>query len=127
VAPLYNLEHVYAGQHLSDLERRMRWDFGKTERGLILKNQIPRYHYLEFPPDVAVVNSVVDFKHYFAVTVETLKGLRKGNCVCRIDSLFREDLSHRFAAFLSRIGIPEQLGDRGGPSPPYTRSSRQSS
>jgi hypothetical protein len=36
-----------------------------------------------------------------------LEKIRPKNFVCRLSALFREDLSQRFAAYLSRIGLPE--------------------
>jgi len=109
VAPLYNAEHVYDGSHLSDVDRKMEpFPKGQSTRlNFLQNNQIPRYHFLPFPDEVRVVNSVVDFKHYFAVNVETLKGLAPTRFVCSISPLYREDISHRFASFLSRIGLPD--------------------
>jgi hypothetical protein len=110
VAPLYNAEHVYDGSHLSVLDRTMEPFKGKkTKLQFLHNNQIPRYHFLPFPDDVHVVNSVVDFKHYFSVNVETLKALAPTRFVCSISQLYREDISHRFASFLSRIGLPDAI------------------
>jgi len=108
VAPLYNAEHVYQGEHLSELQMEMcKINRKKTPGQNLRQNQTPRYHYLEFPPDVPIVPSIVDFKHYFTVNVEYLKQQRPSKHVCCLDYLYREDLSHRFASFLSRIGLPE--------------------
>ncbi len=109
VAPLYNLEHVYAGEHLSELG----WEMAKIKRKKtpdqhLRNNMNPRFHYLHFESTVPLVPSVVDFKHYFSVKVETLKTVKRKEFVCQLAPLFREDLSQRFAAFLSRIGLPEK-------------------
>jgi hypothetical protein len=107
VAPLYNVEHVYRGEHLEDLGMRMQEINPKRSPGEYLQNNTnPRYHYLRFPPDVPVSDSVVDFKHYFSVNGQYLRGLRAGQFVCRLAPLYREDLSQRFAAYLARIGLP---------------------
>jgi hypothetical protein len=107
VAPFYNAEHVYLGEHLSELGIQMQQiKKDKSPGELLQKNQNPRYHYVPFPDDIPVVNSVIDFKHYFSVNIEYLKKEKKHNFICRIPPLYREDLSHRFASFLSRIGIP---------------------
>lgn len=108
VAPLYNVEHVYVGEHLSELGMKMApINKGKTPGKLLKQNQTPRYHYLEFPDNIAVVPSVIDFKHYFTVNVEYLKKHKKTNFICQLGPLFREDVSQRFASYLSRIGLPE--------------------
>lgn len=107
VAPLYNAEHVYSGEHLLDIGIRSQpVKKGKTEDKMLKQNQRPRYHYLEFPERTEIVPQVIDFKHYFSVSVLYLQQLKKTNFVCSISELFREDVSNRFAAFLSRIGLP---------------------
>lgn len=108
VAPIYNAEHVYVGEHLSELDLKMAPVPKKHRSGdAFRQNKNPRYHYLEFPTETGMVESVIDFKHYFSVNVEYLKSIQKSNFVCRVGKLFREDISHRFASFLSRIGLPE--------------------
>lgn len=108
VAPLYNAEHFFEGQHLSELGYAMqKIKRGRTPGKKILSNQDPRYHVLVFPDDVPLVASVIDFKHYFSVNVEDLKERKRSNFVCQVSDLYREDVCQRFAAFLARIGLPE--------------------
>ena len=108
VAPLYNVEHVYLGEHLSELGAKMEPIARQRTAGTYLRsNQRPRFHYLEFPHEVHIVPSVIDFKHYFSVNVRYLRKIRKANLVCTVSSLFREDICQRFSSFLSRIGLPE--------------------
>jgi hypothetical protein len=109
VAPLYNVEHVYKGEHLSELGMTMA-DINKerTPGKNLRQNKMPRYHYLDFPADIQIVSSVIDFKHYFTVNVEYLKRHKKANFICQIGPLYREAVSQRFSSYLSRIGLPEQ-------------------
>ena len=109
VAPLYNLEHVYDGVHLADIGLKMQTISKKLEKSdnkLLRQNNNPRYHYLEFPNDISVVNSVIDFKHYFTVNNNLLFENKKTNFVGKVSELYRENISHRFSYFLSRIGLP---------------------
>ncbi len=107
VAPIYNVEHVFSGEHLSQLTIQMRSiPRSHTEGKYLVSNQLPRYHYLDFPSELQIAPSVIDFKHYFSVNVEYLKR-KKNDLVCRVSPLYREDISQRFASFLSRIGLPE--------------------
>lgn len=110
VAPLYNFEHFNFGNHLSELKMSMTKikKQGRTALNNLKKNLTPRYHYLEFPDNVPIVSSVIDFKHYFTVNVEYLKKHKKNNFICQIGTLYREDVSQRFSSFLSRIGLPEK-------------------
>jgi hypothetical protein len=107
VAPLYNVEHVYEGTHLENLGMRMSGIKKKKSPGTNLRNnETPRYHYLPFPEEVPIVDSVIDFKHYFSVNVAYLKQLKRTHFVRRVAEIYREDISLRFANFLSRIGLP---------------------
>ena len=109
-APIYNAEHVFQGKHLSDIGiTSQSINRNSTRAKLIGQNQIPRYHFLEFPEKIPVVPSVIDFKHYFSAPVLYLREHKKSNFVCTVEELYREDLSQRFAAFLSRIGLPDLL------------------
>jgi hypothetical protein len=107
VAPLYNAEHVFQGTHLEDLGLTMaEINRGRSPGQTLMKNETPRYHHLDFPPDVQIVAQIADFKHYFSVNALYLEKIRTKNLVCQISPLYREDLSQRFAAFLARIALP---------------------
>lgn len=107
VAPFYNAEHVFAGEQLSEVGMvSQSINKSKTEGRLLQQNCNPRYHYVEFPDAVTMVPSVIDFKHYFSAPVPYLEERKATHFVCQVSELYREDISHRFAAFLSRIGLP---------------------
>ena len=104
----YNVEHIYAGIHLSELDMKMqKIPKGKTAGTFLQQNQNPRYHYLKFGSDVPIVDSVVDFKHYFSVNLNYLRQKKQDDFVCQLSELYREDVLQRYASFLSRIGLPE--------------------
>lgn len=108
VAPLYNLEHVFSGEHLSELGMQMELiSRNKTPGKNLVSNQNPRYHFLDFGPDIPIVPSVIDFKHYFSVSLNYLRKKKQNQFVCQLSPLFREDVSQRFASFLARIGLPD--------------------
>lgn len=107
VAPLYNAEHLFNGEHLSEIEMEMQKINKNKSPGKSLKNnESPRYHYISFPVESGIVPSIVDFKHYFSVNVEILKKMRKTNFICGLAPLYRESLTNRYSAFLGRIGLP---------------------
>jgi len=108
VAPLYNSEHIFSGEHLSELHINSQYIKKTGTKGkLIIQNQIPRYHYIHFPEKIDIVSSIIDFKHYFSVNTDYLKKLKRTNFVCMVSELYRESISTRFAFFLSRIGLPD--------------------
>lgn len=120
VAPIYNVQHIYAGDHLSQLSLIMAQVPRKGSAGTFLKNnERPRYHYLEFPAETLIVPSVIDFKHYFSANLLYLIQLKKTSYVCTVAELFREDITQRFSNFLSRIGLPEPaVKSEGAPGTP---------
>jgi len=111
VAPLYNLAQFEQGDHLSELGLKMR-DFRTGKKGLttdeknLRQNETPRYHCLQFPSNMGLVPQVIDFKHYFSVNSVRLRREKQSNFVCKLGSLYREQVSHRFAFYLARIGLP---------------------
>lgn len=107
VAPLYNSEHVFLGEHLSKLGLKVEpIKKNKTPGANIRSNQNPRYQYIEFSDDIQIPTGIIDFKHYFTVNINYLNDIRDHNWVCQVCELYRESISQRFAYYLSRIGLP---------------------
>ena len=108
VAPLYNAEHVFVGEHLSDIDMKMQnlREGSRTKIQFLKNNEVPRYHYMEFDENVQLPATIIDFKHYFSVNVEYLLEVKSANFVCKIAELYRESISQRFANYLARIGLP---------------------
>lgn len=107
MAPLYNAEQFLIGQHLSALDINCAAVNGSTATDFLKSNQRPRYHYLRFPDRVPLTDCVIDFKHYFSCPVRYLTERRESSFLCKLEELDREDISQRFASFLSRIGLPD--------------------
>lgn len=103
-APLYNAEHLFSGNHLSFLEISSN-EKGKEQRKHIKDNREPRYHYIEFEEGSQIVPSIIDFKHYFSVSLKYLES-NIANQICSIKPIYRETISQRFSNYLSRIGLP---------------------
>jgi len=104
-APLYNYEHLCAGTHLENLKIKMEF-YNSAEKKKITQNNNIRYHYIEFSKDILLPPLVIDFKHYFTVSLGNLEE-QLTNRIYSIDPLFRESISNRFAHYLSRIGLPD--------------------
>lgn len=113
VAPLYNADQFFEGSHLTELQAANRplvmssLSRTNTEGKGILQNSNPRYHFLKFAEDVPLVDMVLDFKHYFSVSVEYLNRKREDDFVCKVAELYREHVCQRFGNFLARIGLPD--------------------
>lgn len=110
VVPMFNFEHFKDGSHLSNLGFTMAKDYtnqSKTPAKTLKQNNNPRYHYLAFDESIPIVPSVMDFKRFFTIDINTLYKMRADHYECSVDTLFRERVSQRFANFLSRIGLPD--------------------
>jgi hypothetical protein len=114
VAPLYNAEHVRKGEHLGRLatspygepdQQPMRMaQLNSAQWNVVKTNENARYHYMEFPEPTRIPESLIDFKHYFSVPVTALQA---SPLACTVAGLDRAHVSQRFAAYLSRVGLPE--------------------
>lgn len=109
VAPIYNFEDFLQGEHLKQLGMKMVAFPGRSKSPTknVVDNENKRYHYLRFDERIPIVESIIDFKHYFTVSVNYLTNIYKTHYVCSVDSLYRELILQRFSNFLSRIGLPE--------------------
>ena len=76
---------------------------------LIKQNRDRRYHYLCPWPALQIQEVVVDFKHFFTLPTETILAAygNRSHYIGRLACPYREDISHRFASFLARIGLPK--------------------
>lgn len=109
VSPIYNFEDFRNGSHLSQLNMTMQGK-GARNKSLcknIIQNENKRYHYLKFNKEINIVESVLDFKHYFSVNVRYLRKIKSTQYVCSIKSLYRELILQRFCNFIGRIGLPD--------------------
>ena len=107
MCPAYFAAQLKLGEHLKQYGRVM--ERINSDRWKLLKqNQNPRYHYLASWPAMQVQELVIDFKHFFTVPTEQLhqEYATPEHCLARLAFLYREDLSQRFASYMSRIGLP---------------------
>jgi hypothetical protein len=106
VCPAYQAESFRTGTHLEKFTLTMEyWD---SKRYAIIKDQQnDRFHFLNRYQSFQVPDLVIDFKHYYTIPRDVAYTLMKNNhYLASLRQLFREDLSHRFSFFLSRIGLP---------------------
>ena len=73
-----------------------------------LNNEKPRFYLLYLDEKAKLNNSlldsfIVDFKYFFSADMSQFT---KEKYVASIKPFYREELSHNFASYLSRIGIP---------------------
>ena len=68
-----------------------------------------RYHALTVSIDSKVVldNALIDFKHYFSIPASYLLNNRKDR-LFSLDDLYSEQITLKFATYLSRVALPEE-------------------
>lgn len=106
IAPAFIFEQFLSGTHCGEIfsnnKPQKRTD---TTIRKIIDNEIPRYHYLNFP-DKDTPALIIDFKHFFTVYKKVMYD-QINKRFCSIDDLFREKINQRFSYYISRIGLPE--------------------
>jgi len=106
LCPAYPAESLRQGTHLNDLKLRMM-RFSSKPWGLVKNNNNPRYHFLNSEIEIQVPELVLDFKHYFTISRGMITSdIIELHYLATLAALFRENVSARFANYLSRIGLP---------------------
>ena len=108
VVPAYPADNLREGTHLNFLDLEMT-KIGKekdTRWKILIQNETPRYHYLEGSENLDIINLALDFKRYYTLSREYLYSVFPECYFLSLKELYREDLSHRFFNFQSRIGLP---------------------
>lgn len=107
LCPAYPAQSFRDGDHLLGLDMKMeRMNSKQWDR--LKQNGVSRYHYLQPAVDLQVPELVIDFKHYLTVPRDVLYRKKyAANYVATVEIVYRDNLSGRFAHYLSRIGLPE--------------------
>lgn len=105
--PAFPAEIFRLGEHLIGLYKIKAQKINTDEWKRLKKNNNSRYHYLPADQQNQVPDLVLDFKTYFTIPYKTLSNEHKNHYLTTVNEIFREELSQRFANYLSRIGLPE--------------------
>lgn len=105
--PAFVSESVKEGSHFASFNLKMEsWASDPWRK--IKSNQNYRFHYLVQWEQLQIPELIIDFKHYGTISRELLyRQENKGKYLGSIAELFRENLSSRFAYYLSRVALPE--------------------
>ena len=113
MCPIYEKESANSGQHLVDAYRELSIQlvnektFQKEDLQVSKRDWHYRIHYLEIEVDGQKVirDAIVDFKHYFTVPMSYLVN-HKSDRILHLDDLFAEQLTLKYATYLTRVAIP---------------------
>jgi len=114
LCPIYNGDAVQVNKHLTDISNQIEIELKLEERFYtskereFAKNDLHyRFHRLDVKvaDKYVIENGLVDFKHCFSVPTSYLLENRDKR-LYRLDSLFAEQVTLKFSAYLSRVAIP---------------------
>jgi len=112
LCPIYKGEAVKDNKHLADIFNagialESESFYTSKVREIASTDMHYRFHQLnvEIGFDKVLENGVVDFKHYFSVPASYLLKCRDKR-MYRLENLFAEQVTLRFATYLSRVAIP---------------------
>lgn len=113
LCPIYDKTTAKTGEHLSDVFNGLNLSLNKEnvyhsdDYKIAERDWHYRFHALELVLNDSPVlsNAIIDFKHYFTVPITYLI-THKGNRLYHLDSIFAEQITLKFATYLSRVAIP---------------------
>lgn len=107
LCPAYQADQFFNGQHIESWNIK---PMNKGESEKVMNNdEMKRFHYLYGDSKNGVPELVIDFKHFYTIPRDLLYDKLDDLYIVTISELYREELSQRFANFLSRIGLPEAI------------------
>lgn len=114
LCPIYDKNTTKSGEYVYDVFDKLSLSIEKdpvcssSEWKVAQKDWHYRFHALEIKVDdkTVIKDSAVDFKHYFSVPMSYLVS-HKEDRVYHLDDLFAEQLTLKFATYLSRVAIPD--------------------
>lgn len=114
LAPIYDKETLKSGEVFNEIIKSADYHISKEDHfnskqfETIKNDNHYRFQLLQFKGKnpIDFENPIIDFKHYFTVSVEYLNSIRN-NRVCHLDQLFCENITLRFSNYLSRVAFPD--------------------
>lgn len=114
MCPIYDKNVAKTGDHLTDVFNNLSLTldkeniYHKNDYEVAERDWHYRFHALELSngkDNIVLSNAIIDFKHYFSVPMSyLLKNL--SNRIYHLDDLFAEQITLKFATFISRVAIP---------------------
>lgn len=103
--PAYLKEDFKKGAHLSPTLNCASWGSDLFKK--IQQNNDSRFHSLKGSSGHQIPDLIVDFKHLYTINRNVIYEVMTDVYLATIGEVFRENLSHRYSHYLSRIGLPE--------------------
>ena len=112
--PIYEKSQAKSGAHLSDIFSELSISteaeglYQKDDYNVAKRDWHYRFHALEISAENVIVleNAILDFKHYFSLPMSYLLQ-HKEDRILHLDDIFAEQITLKFATYLSRVAIPD--------------------
>lgn len=113
MCPIYSVDSVKSQTNFENINNNLinleeLGYYSNTKDGKTADQDLHyRYHLLTVKDvsDIILENLIIDFKHYFSVPMSYLLKNKK-NRYCSLESIFSEQITLKFANYLSRVAIP---------------------
>lgn len=113
MCPIYDYTSAKSGQHIKDAFDKMlfRFENENTYQSDDYKVAQRDWHYrihaleIKIEDNILLEKAIIDFKHYFTVPMSYLIS-NKNNRIFHLDDLFAEQITLKFATYLTRVAIP---------------------
>lgn len=115
LCPIYDKTASKTGEHIK--EAFTQFDLKVVEEPIYFRDDLKvvdkdwhyRFHALtvEVEYENVLENAIIDFKHYFTVPISYLVK-HKNDRLIHLDDLFAEQITLKFATYLSRVAIPTE-------------------
>jgi hypothetical protein len=102
VIPAFPAEQAREGTHLTEIFKITQDRINSYRWNIISDNKEDRYHFLPNYQPLQVPNLLLDFKTYFTIDTEDLRGVFPKYYLATINELFREHLSQSDLPPISR-------------------------
>lgn len=108
VCPWFPYGELISWKHING--KNMSVVTSDTKKDNILKNEDKRYHTIKKVKewDVEIWDITLDFKFFFCIPTDILYAKFKKYYYLTLNDLYKNDLTLRFANFLSRIWLPDR-------------------
>lgn len=72
-------------------------------------NKNERFYFLKESSEMKLPDLVIDFKRFYAVPREIIYQIEENKYISSLNVPYREDVTRRFANYISRIGLPDAV------------------
>lgn len=113
LCPIYDKNMAKKGEHIADIFRQLALKidpedvYQKDDYKVATRDWHYRFHALtvQVNEKLVIEDAIIDFKHYVSLPMQYLV-THKSDRILHLDDLFAEQLTLKFATYLSRVAIP---------------------